>query len=134
MHDAAVERLDVQANLRGASERNELVVHYQPIYRTGSQRVIAVEALVRWQHPVRGLLGPDAFVPHAEASSLIDEVGDHVLSESLRQVRRWETELGDEAPAVTVNLSPPSTTRPQPARTRERPPRAERSETRPSHS
>lgn len=106
MHDAAVERLAVQAHLRGASERDELVVHYQPIYKTGSQRVIAVEALVRWQHPERGLLGPDSFIPHVEASSLIDEIGDHVLSESLRQVRQWEEYLGVDAPAVTVNLSP----------------------------
>lgn len=106
MHAAAVERFDVQAHLRGAGDRGELVVHYQPIYQTGSQRVSAVEALVRWQHPERGLLSPGAFIPFAEASGLIDEIGNYVLEESLRQVRRWETSLGGNTPAVNVNLSP----------------------------
>ena len=106
MHDAAVERLEVEVHLRGAAERGELVIHYQPIYQTASQRVSAVEALVRWQHPERGLLGPGSFIPLAEASGLIDEIGNHVLEESLRQVRRWETSLGAGTPAITVNLSP----------------------------
>ena len=106
MHDAALERLEVEVNLRGAAERGELVVHYQPIYRTGSQQVAAVEALVRWQHPERGLLDPSAFVPLAEESGLIDEIGDHVLEASLHQVRRWQISLGTEAPAVSVNLAP----------------------------
>lgn len=100
MHDAAVERLEVQAHLRGAAERGELVVHYQPIYQTGSRRVRAVEALVRWQHPERGLLEPGSFIP------LADEIGNHVLEESLRQVQRWEVDLGAETPAITVNFSP----------------------------
>jgi len=106
MHDAAVERLEVEGHLRGAADRGELVVHYQPIYQTGSQQVSAVEALVRWKHPERGLLGPGSFIPLAEASGLIDEIGNHVLDESLRQVRRWEISLGADAPAVSVNLSP----------------------------
>ena len=106
MHDAAVERLDVEVNLRGAAQRGELVVHYQPIYTTGSKRVSAVEALVRWQHPERGLLGPGSFIPLAEASGRIDEIGNHVLDESLRQARRWEIALGADTPAVAVNLSP----------------------------
>ncbi len=85
---------------------SRLVVHYQPIFQTGSQRVSAVEALVRWQHPERGLLDPGSFIPFAEASGLIDEIGNYVLEESLRQVRRWEVSLGADTPAVTVNLSP----------------------------
>jgi diguanylate cyclase (GGDEF)-like protein/PAS domain S-box-containing protein len=106
MHDAALERLDLEGHLRGAAERGELVVNYQPIYQTGLSRVRAVEALVRWQHPERGLLDPGSFIPLAEASGLIDEIGNHVLEESLRQVRRWEDSLGAETPAVNVNLSP----------------------------
>ncbi len=106
MHDAAVERLEVDVHLRGAAGRGELIVHYQPIYRTGTERVRAVEALVRWQHPARGLLGPGSFIPHAEASGLIDEIGNHVLEQALIEVRRWEATLGAAAPAVTVNLSP----------------------------
>ncbi|MFN8053642.1 MAG: EAL domain-containing protein [Acidimicrobiales bacterium] len=107
MHTAAVERLEVEAHLRGAAERGEMVVHYQPIYETGTRRVSAVEALVRWQHPERGLLGPGSFIPLAEESGLIDEIGNFVLEASLRQVRRWEVALGAEhTPAVNVNLSP----------------------------
>lgn len=106
MHAVAVERLEVEVHLRGAAARGELVVQYQPIYQTGSQRVSAVEALVRWQHPERGLLEPASFIPLAEASGLIDEIGNHVLEESLRQVRRWETNFGAQTPAVSVNLSP----------------------------
>ena len=106
MHDAAIERLEVEIHLRGVADRGELVVHYQPIFEMSSQRVRAVEALVRWQHPERGLLGPDSFIALAEASGRIDEIGDHVLEESLRQVRRWEIDLGADTPAVNVNLSP----------------------------
>jgi diguanylate cyclase (GGDEF)-like protein/PAS domain S-box-containing protein len=106
MHDAAIERFEVEVQLRGAADRGELVVHYQPIFQTGSQRVSAVEALVRWQHPERGLLGPGSFIPAAETNGLIDEIGNYVLKESLRQVRRWEVGLGTDSPAVNVNLSP----------------------------
>lgn len=106
MHDAAVERFEVEIRLRDAVNRGELVVHYQPIFETKSRRVSAVEALVRWQHPVRGLLGPGAFIPVAETNGLIDEIGDYVLAESLRQVCRWEAELGADVPDINVNLSP----------------------------
>lgn len=106
MHDVAVERLEVEVHLRGAAERGELVIQYQPIFLTGSQQVRAVEALVRWQHPERGRLDPASFISLAEASGLIDEIGNHVLEESLRQVRRWEIDLGASTPAVSVNLSP----------------------------
>jgi diguanylate cyclase (GGDEF)-like protein/PAS domain S-box-containing protein len=106
MHDAAVEQFEVEVRLRDAVRRGELVVHYQPIYETGSPRVSAVEALVRWQHPERGLLGPGSFIPFAEANGIIDEIGDYVLEESLRQVCRWEIILGERTPAVNVNLAP----------------------------
>ena len=71
MHLAAVERLDLEAHLRGAAERGELMVHYQPIYELQSGRITAFEALVRWQHPERGPLGPLSFIPFAE------ETGPH---------------------------------------------------------
>ncbi len=106
MHDAAVERFAVQTRLSGAAQRDELDIHYQPIYQTGSHQVRAVEALVRWQHPERGLLGPAAFIPLAEASGVIDEISNFVLEESLDQARRWKNSLGAKAPAVSVNLSP----------------------------
>ncbi|HTK16192.1 MAG TPA: EAL domain-containing protein [Acidimicrobiia bacterium] len=106
MHRAAVERLDFEAHLRGAAERGELVVHYQPIYELGNGRVTALEALVRWHHPERGPLAPLAFIPFAEETGLIDEIGQHVLISACEEARRWGLEIGTGAPAVSVNVAP----------------------------
>jgi predicted signal transduction protein with EAL and GGDEF domain len=107
MHSAALQRLDVGSRLRGASARGELVVHYQPIVELSSGRIRSVEALVRWLHPERGLLMPLDFVPFAEASGIIDEVGEHVLLAACQEASAWERELGPrDAPSVTVNVSP----------------------------
>ena len=84
MHLAAVERLDLEAHLRGAAGRGELMVHYQPIFELSSGRITAVEALVRWQHPERGPLGPLSFIPFAEETGLIDEIGHQVLEHGVR--------------------------------------------------
>ena len=107
MHDAALHRLDVDSRLRGAAVRGELVVHYQPVVeaRTGDLR--ALEALVRWQHPEHGLLLPAEFVPLAEESGIIDEIGQHVLALACEEARVWADLVGEDvAPAVTVNLAP----------------------------
>jgi diguanylate cyclase (GGDEF)-like protein/PAS domain S-box-containing protein len=106
MHRAVVERLDLETHLRGAAEREELVVHYQPIVEVATRRIVAMEALVRWNHPERGLLGPGSFVPFAEQGGLIDQIGHHVLLAACEQARRWIHEVGDAAPAISVNLSP----------------------------
>src|SRR5438552_5462383 len=106
MHRAAVERLDFEAHLRGAAERGELVVHYQPIHELRSGRITALEALVRWHHPERGPLGPLAFIPFAEETGLIDEIGQHVLVAACEEARRWKTEMGTAAPAISVNVAP----------------------------
>ena len=107
MHDAALQRLEVDSLLRGAAARGELVVHYQPIVELRSGDIRAVEALVRWSHPDRGLLLPGEFVPFAEDSGVIDEIGSHVLFEACREARRWGIDVGEHAaPAVTVNVSP----------------------------
>jgi predicted signal transduction protein with EAL and GGDEF domain len=106
MHRAAVERLDFEAHLRGAAERGELVVHYQPIYELGNGRVTALEALVRWHHPERGPLAPLAFIPFAEETGLIDEIGRHVLITACEEARRWGLEMGSDAPAVSINVAP----------------------------
>jgi PAS domain S-box/diguanylate cyclase (GGDEF) domain len=106
MHGAAVERLDLETHLRGAAERGELVVNYQPIYELRTQQITAFEALVRWQHPDRGLLPPVAFIPFAETGGLIDEIGNHVLLTACREAERWSHASGTTPPSVSVNLSP----------------------------
>jgi diguanylate cyclase (GGDEF)-like protein/PAS domain S-box-containing protein len=107
MHEAAAQRLDVEARLRGAADRGELVLHYQPIVELASGRITAMEALVRWQHPERGLLGPLSFIPFAEEGGLIDEIGHHVMVTACEDACRWARDVGPlDAPAVSVNLSP----------------------------
>jgi diguanylate cyclase (GGDEF)-like protein/PAS domain S-box-containing protein len=106
MHDEALRRLDITSRLRGAAARGELVVEYQPVVELATGRTRSFEALVRWQHPEHGLLPPDSFVPFAEDSGLIAEIGDHVLEVAVHEARRWVDDAGDDAPGIAVNLSP----------------------------
>jgi diguanylate cyclase (GGDEF)-like protein len=107
MHRAAVERLDLEADLRQACERDELVVHYQPIIELCTGNITSVEALVRWQHPTRGLLGPDVFIPVAEDTGLITEIGRHVLHVACTQVREWQLQHPQQRTlSACVNVSP----------------------------
>lgn len=106
MHTAAVERLTLQADLQRALERQELRVHYQPSVDLGSGQITGVEALIRWQHPERGLIAPAQFVPLAEESGLIVPIGAWVLAESCRQWRAWTDAYPDRQPlTVSVNVS-----------------------------
>ena len=98
-----LQRLLVTARLERAIDRSELVLHYQPIVEVDSGRTVAVEALVRWEDPARGLIGPMDFIPQAEYTGLISAIGDWVLAEALRQVRAWDAR-GLEL-AVNVNVS-----------------------------
>src|SRR4030081_3371712 len=82
MHTAAVERLEVEADLRRACERDEFVVYYQPIVDVRSRWISGVEALIRWEHPTRGLLAPTSFISLAEETGLIHEIGHKVLREA----------------------------------------------------
>jgi EAL domain-containing protein (putative c-di-GMP-specific phosphodiesterase class I) len=106
MHTDMLQRLELQAELAHAAERDELVLHYQPIVDLTSGRITRVEALVRWAHPTRGLIAPAGFVPLAEEQGLIGPIGRWVLQEACRQVRRWQAQFPGAPPlAVHVNLS-----------------------------
>ena len=104
MHTAIVERLELEADLRRTTTGQELVVHYQPIVDLESDDVVGFEALVRWQHPLRGLLPPGAFVPFAEEVGLIDVVDRFVLVEACTQLHYWQ-KRGLVGPDVTISVN-----------------------------
>jgi diguanylate cyclase (GGDEF)-like protein len=113
MHLRAVRRLELENDLRRAVERNEFVLHYQPIVRLGDGGVRGVEALVRWHHPERGFLNPDEFVPVAEATGLVVPLGERVLVEACRQAKEWQGESARTPPLLlSVNLSAKQLRRP----------------------
>lgn len=96
--------LEIETGLRNALARKELVLHYQPQFTAGGNRITGVEALVRWQSPTLGLVPPERFIPLAEQTSLIEEIGDWCLDEACRQLAQWQAE-GVAIPRVAVNVS-----------------------------
>jgi len=100
-------RLQLEADLRVATSRGELRIDYQPIASLTDGRLIGFEALVRWNHPEKGLLMPDLFIPLAEESELIAEVGTWVLNGACSTIAQWRDLLPAEAaPIISVNVSP----------------------------
>jgi len=102
---ASRERVQLQLELRQALDRGEFVVHFQPRVQPGDGRILAAEALVRWEHPQRGLLFPGAFIEVAESAGLIDELGRWVLDAACAQAAIWRRE-GLALQRVSVNVSP----------------------------
>src|SRR5690606_29772790 len=104
MNTAAVERLMLKGKLRRAFERNELTLYYQPKYGLRSARIEGVEALLRWDLPERGLVLPSDFIPLAEETNLILQIGDWVLNRVCEDYRQWQRTLPSPV-RVSINLS-----------------------------
>jgi EAL domain-containing protein (putative c-di-GMP-specific phosphodiesterase class I) len=102
----ALARLELENDLRKAIERDEFRVLYQPVFSLVSDYIAGMEALLRWEHPKRGTMSPDEFIPLAEETGLIVPIGRWVLEEACRQAREWQEQcLSDPPPIMGVNFS-----------------------------
>jgi diguanylate cyclase (GGDEF)-like protein/PAS domain S-box-containing protein len=105
MYSAAMARLELESDLRQAIAKGEFVLHYQPVASLTTGEVVALEALVRWQHPHRGLIPPAEFIPLAEENGLIIDIGRWVLQEACRHARLWQETHQELRLTIAVNLS-----------------------------
>lgn len=106
MHEMAVARLTFESDLRDAIEHDHIQVHYQPIVETATQRVIGFEALARWEHPTRGWIAPDEFIPAAEETGMIQHLGLNVLEKACHQLAEWHASSAENRElTMSVNLS-----------------------------
>ena len=104
MNASALERLELESDLRHALEQEEFILYYQPQFSGDGKRLTGVEALLRWNHPRRGLVPPGDFIPVLEELGLVVDVGDWVLAESCRQLKHWH-QAKVRVPKVSVNIS-----------------------------
>ncbi len=106
MQAVAAERSELEAELKAAIADNALAVHYQPIVSLATGRVVSFEALARWQHPIRGTISPGSFIPLAEETGSIVELGSWMLRQACQQFARWQQEIPDwEVASLSVNFS-----------------------------
>jgi len=106
LHGAILQTMRIESELKRALDRDEFVLHYQPIVDLASGQAAGVEALVRWNHPERGLVGPNEFIPVAESSGLIVPIGEWVLREACAAVSSWRLRSGRDPLRLSVNVSP----------------------------
>ncbi len=108
MQHRAITRLELETDLRTALEREQFLLHYQPIVNLADGEMHGVEALIRWKSPARGLVSPLSFIPLAEETGLIVPIGAWVLSEATRRMAEWDAESGGRSPQLdlSVNVSP----------------------------
>jgi diguanylate cyclase (GGDEF)-like protein len=106
MHREALHRLELETDLRMALERGELLLHFQPIVDLKRGTIDSFEALIRWDRSLQQLVGPDQFIPIAEDTGLIVEMGRWVLESACLEARKWLDAVGPAAPSVSVNVSP----------------------------
>jgi Amt family ammonium transporter len=106
MNSHALNRLRLESALRKGLTREEFVVHYQPIISVETGKVLSLEALVRWDHPERGLVSPSEFIPVAEDIGLMVDIGRRVLKEACSQIRQWQDSYPSDPPLrAHINLS-----------------------------
>ncbi len=105
MSVSAMERLDLENSLKEAFEKDEFLIHYQPIINLQDNEVVGVEALLRWQHPDKGMIQPNDFIPTAEACGLIIALGEWLIFSVCKQIRVWQ-DTGLKQQNVSINLSP----------------------------
>lgn len=103
MHEKASHRLALESDLRQALDRQEFELYYQPVVELASGRIVAVEALLRWHHPQKGMISPDAFIPLAEETGLIVPIGEWVLRTACAHAQAWNA--GGHDVQISVNLS-----------------------------
>ncbi len=105
MHTASFDRLELRADLVRAIETDQFMAHYQPIVDLETHRIVGCEALIRWQHPNRGLLSPAIFVPLAEETGLIGAMGEWMLERACRDLSGWRAEMPQVADALTISVN-----------------------------
>jgi diguanylate cyclase (GGDEF)-like protein/PAS domain S-box-containing protein len=104
MNRRSLERIKMEAELHHALDRNEFQLHFQPQVDLPSGKIMGAEALIRWHHPIKGFIHPGAFIPFAEESGIILQIGNWVLNEAIGQLAEWK-KLGLKLPRLAVNLS-----------------------------
>ncbi|HAT34868.1 MAG TPA: PAS domain S-box/diguanylate cyclase (GGDEF) domain-containing protein [Rhodospirillaceae bacterium] len=112
MGTRAAHMMQMENDLRTALDKNQFTVFYQPIMALDGESISGFEALIRWQHPEQGLLGPDKFIGIAEDTGMITEIGDWILHEACRQIVAWQKEFENDELTISINLSPEQLNKP----------------------